>query len=386
MDLAFCLRSTVQLLFVFIAEDEHAVLIVVPVIRDLIQCGLRHQRRFSADIAPFVVLSVFNPSLKFLDDFGALRHDQRKTLTNDISCCEQFHLAAQAVVVAVLDIRKIFQILFQIRFLRERCAVDSGQHFVMLVSPPVCSGCGCQLERLDLLCAHQVRSRTELDEISLLIEGDGRILRQIIDQLNLVRLLPLLHQLQRFLPAQGVIFQPVSLFYDFLHRRFYPIQVGAIQRFQIKIVVKPVVDGRTDGKLRLRENLLYSLRQHMGAGVAIGLLSGIRIESQNADLAVSVHNSSQIDDLAVHLADAGDPGKPFTDVLGDFIDGKGMTVFLNASVLQCDFHKYYLLLAACRQKQTTPLPTLSLSEGTHTDRIRGSTHLPDDAGCSQAMD
>ena len=123
-----------------IAQQEHAVSVVVPVVGNFVESRFRHQRRASAHVTPFIFLQVLDPALHLLDDFRSLRHEERQTLTDDIHSREQFHLAAQFVVIAVLDVSQIRQVFFELVFLRVGCTVDSGEHLVLLVASPVSSG------------------------------------------------------------------------------------------------------------------------------------------------------------------------------------------------------------------------------------------------------
>ena len=67
---------------------------MIPVSGNLIQVSFRHQRCSGADIAPFIVLQILNPSLEFHDHFGSLRCEKGKSLTDDINGGKESHLAA----------------------------------------------------------------------------------------------------------------------------------------------------------------------------------------------------------------------------------------------------------------------------------------------------
>ena len=47
-----------------------------------------------------------------------------------------------------------------------------------------------------------MRAGAEVDKLALAIEGDDGVLRQIVDELDLIRLVALLHELQRFLARE----------------------------------------------------------------------------------------------------------------------------------------------------------------------------------------
>ena len=112
----------------------------------------------------------------------------------------------------------------------------------------------------------------QVGELPLLVEGDGGVLRQVVDELHLVGLLPLLHELHRLGPGQFEPLQLQLLLADLPHLRLQLGQLGLGEGFGgVKVVVKPVLNGRADGQLHLGMEALHSLGQHVGAGVPIGL-------------------------------------------------------------------------------------------------------------------
>ena len=71
------------ILRVGIAEDEHAVLVVIPVSADLIQIGFCHKRRFCQQPAALLLL-VLHKALQELDHSGALGKQDRQALSDVI--------------------------------------------------------------------------------------------------------------------------------------------------------------------------------------------------------------------------------------------------------------------------------------------------------------
>ena len=95
---------------------------------------------------------------------------------------------------------------------------------------------------------------------------------QIFNQFHLIRLVLFLHEGNRLLTGQ---FKPLQLqlfLADFAH---FCLQRSQMLRREgkgcIKIIVEAIVDRRADGQLHLGVQTLDRLRQHMGAGVPIGL-------------------------------------------------------------------------------------------------------------------
>ena len=326
---------------------------MIPVVGDLVQGGLGHQRCTGTHVAPLVILQVLDPALQLLDHLGSLGQEQGQPLADHIYGGEQTHLTPQAVVVSVLDICQERETLLQVCLLGVGSAVDTCQHLVMLIASPVSTGARGELECLDGLGAHQVRSSTKLDEIALLVEGDGLILRQVLDHLDLIRLLPALHQRDSLFSGESVVFQFVPLLDDLLHFLLDLVQVLSVQWTQIEIVVETVLDGRSDGQLGLWEQVLHRLRQHVGAGVAIGLLAVVVLEGQDVYRSILIDNRSQVYIFSVYLADAGHAGKPVAQVSGNVDDRHGLVILFLTAVFQCDDHVwlFLLLLIILRRKR-----------------------------------
>ena len=109
----------------------------------------------------------------------------------------------------------------------------------------------------------------QVRELALGIKADGLLIRKILDQLHLVRLALFLHKLNGLVPGQHKGLHR-KIFLDNLHH--LPFQLLQILRgksaLAVEIIVKSVVNGRSDGQLGLRVQALHSLSQHMGGGVA----------------------------------------------------------------------------------------------------------------------
>ena len=112
----------------------------------------------------------------------------------------------------------------------------------------------------------------QVGKLTLLVEADDRILRQVVDQLHLVGLLLLLHILDGFLAGQLEALQLQLLLADLPHLRLDLHQVvGGKGKGCVQIVVKAVVDAGADGQLHLRPQPLHGLRQNVGTGVPVRL-------------------------------------------------------------------------------------------------------------------
>ena len=110
-----------------VAENEHAVEVVVPVAGDLIQLALGQQRRLRQQIAALFLL-VLDPALQRLDDARALRQQDGQALADNVDGREVFQLTAELVVVALAGFLLLLQVFVQLLLLREGNAVDALEH------------------------------------------------------------------------------------------------------------------------------------------------------------------------------------------------------------------------------------------------------------------
>ena len=112
----------------------------------------------------------------------------------------------------------------------------------------------------------------QVHELSLLIEGDVGVGGQVVDQLHLVGLFLLLHELDGLGAGQLEALQLQLLLADLPHLCLDLRQVvGGKGKGRVQIVIKAVVDAGADGQLHLRVQALDGLGQDVGAGVPVGL-------------------------------------------------------------------------------------------------------------------
>ena len=168
----------------------------------------------------------------------------------------------------------LFEVGVQLFLLRESDAVDALEHLAVRVAAPVGGVAGGQLDAvaLDAAGGVEVRTGAEVGELALLVEADDGILRQVVDELDLERLFLFFHKLDG-LGARELKALELELFLaDLAHLGFDLSQILRREGERGEhIVVETVVDARADGELHLGPEALDGLRQHMGAGVPIGL-------------------------------------------------------------------------------------------------------------------
>ena len=115
----------------------------------------------------------------------------------------------------------------------------------------------------------------QVDELALTVEGDVSVGRQVVDELHLVGLFLLLHELQGFLTGQLEALQLQLFLADLPHFGLDLLQIaGGEGKGRVQIVVKAVVNAGADGQLHLGVQALHGLGQNVGAGMPIGLAVG----------------------------------------------------------------------------------------------------------------
>ena len=113
-----------------------------------------------------------------------------------------------------------------------------------------------------------MRTCAKICKVALLVKADGLALRQVVNQLDLVRLV--FYKLQSLVSRQFKALKGNFLLADFAHFSLKLLKyLGSENRFAVNIVVEAVVNGRTYGKLCVGIKALYRLRENMRCGVTI---------------------------------------------------------------------------------------------------------------------
>ena len=254
----------------------HVLLVVVPVARALPQAAVENHRGRNLDIA--VALMDLAPVVdQRIFQHHALRQEEREA-GSLFGQHEQAKLLAELAVVALLRLFDARQILVQLFLLRERNAVDSLQRLTVGVAAPVCRVAGSQLDgvALDASGGVQMRTGTEVCELALGVERNVRVNRQIVDQLDLVRLVLFFHILDGFLARQLKALELELFLADLAHLGFQLFHdLGREGKRRVEVIIEAVVDRRADGQLDLRMQPLDGLRQNVRTGVPVGFAIGL---------------------------------------------------------------------------------------------------------------
>src|SRR5205085_4766694 len=118
----------------------------------------------------------------------------------------------------------------------------------------------------------------ENDPVSLPVERDLLIRRQIADQLHLVRLAEFVFQGDRLLAREHTPFKRLSAS-DYLPHLLLDLRQVFIRNrpWQLEIVIESVLDRRPDGVLHPRKQLPHRLGHDVGSGVAEPVVLIVRV-------------------------------------------------------------------------------------------------------------
>ncbi len=200
---------------------------------------------------------------KFITKYHAVRQKERKSRAF-VSHHKEPHFFADLTVVTLLGLFQLCKIIFKIRCLRIGRTVDSGQHLVLLVASPVCTGNFHKLHSLDILRGHKVRPCTQVRKITLLVETDNGIFRKVLNQFYLIGFPGVFHHLDGIGSRKLEPLKLQVLFCDLLHLGFYSRKIlFSNGTLAVYIVIESVINGRAYGKLYIRPQSLYCLRHNV---------------------------------------------------------------------------------------------------------------------------
>ncbi len=180
-------------------------------------------------------------------------------------------------MIPALGLFNALQIRVQFLLFGEGDAVNALKGLAVGVAPPIGGVAGGELDgvALDAAGGVQMGAGAQINELALLVEGNHRVLRQIADQLHLVRLALLLHKFDGIRPGHLRALQLQLFLADFPHLGLNLLHhLGGEGDGRIRVVIKALVDGGADGQLHLGIQALHRLRHHVGAGVPIGFAIG----------------------------------------------------------------------------------------------------------------
>ena len=265
-------------------------------------------------------------------------------------------------MVAGARLLEPLEVLGQLVLGRERGAVDAREHLAVRVAAPVGAGDARELERLRAAGAGRVRAAAEVVEVAVLVDADRRhalVLDQVLDQLDLVRLVLAQEVLDRLAHRQLGAHERLVGLHVLLHLRFDLREVALVEGDagrELEVVVEAVGDRRADRHLRARIELEHGLREHVRDVVAQQLqrVAVAGLGGDDLDRLAVGQRQREVDDPAVvvgravpllRLALVEDtdghrgPGEARTDVGGEIGSGGAVGKFTDGAVGKGDAHR-----------------------------------------------
>ena len=250
----------------------HIVLVVVPVAAALPELAVENDRRshfniavLFVDLAPVVYESVFQHHTLGQEEgeagAGLVHHKETQ-------------LAAQLTVVALLRLFKTSQVGIKFLLFEKTGAVNSLEHLAVGVAAPVGAGAVHELDGVALNAAGVVHvgAGAEIGELALPVKADMRVGGQVLYELDLVGLVLLLHEGYGLVAGQLEALKGQLLLAYLAHLGLELFEhlrrEGAVG---VYIVVKAVVDRRSDSELALRVQALHGLGKDVARCMAIGI-------------------------------------------------------------------------------------------------------------------
>ena len=244
---------------------------MIPVTGNTIEVAFSHQRSFGKLVAT-AFFGIFNPTLELLDYTSTFRKQDGQTLTNVVNGGEVFQFTTKFVVVAFQSFSLLFQVSVQFFFFRESYAINTLEHFTAAIATPVSTGSRGQFNCIafNTTSGIKMRASAQIGEVTLFVEADYCIFRQVVDEFNFVGFFQFFHKFDCFCTRKFKAFQFEFFFANFTHFAFESSQIFRSKRSRsIKVIVEAVVDARTDCQLNFRMQTFHSLRQYMGASMPI---------------------------------------------------------------------------------------------------------------------
>lgn len=227
---------------------------------------------------------------------------------------EEVELASEPAVVALERLLDVAQVLVEVLLREEGGAVDPRQHRPRRVAAPVGAREVRQGEGLDRARVLQVRAAAEVGEVVLRVDRQGLVDGQVVDQLDLVRLVLVDEALADRVALHRAALEGVAPLEDPAHLVLEPLQVRLADRLgEVEVVVEAVVDRRADRDSHAGEDVAGGLSEDVRRRVAQhGEGLGVA-DADDAHVRAVGQGQAQVAQLAVDL----DRGRGLREALAD---------------------------------------------------------------------
>ena len=318
-------------------SEVHIFLVMIPMSGSFPQLAVHNHR--SLDFLIAVTAVNLTPVVyKLVSDNHSVRVEEREAGTLFVQA-EKIQLLAKLSVVAFCSFLQHVQIFRQVFFLLEGRTVDTLQHLIFFVSTPVSACNTLQLECLHLTRGNNVRACAQICEISLLVNGNKRVLRKIVNKLYLVALSFFFKELQRIRTADFLADHRNILLYNAVHFLLNVFKVAVCKLFlHVDIVVEAVFNRRSDSELDsvLCVKMLESLRHDMCCRVAECPTAILILKCEELYLCVLRNRCHKVNGLAVHLCRENLLRETVGYLFYEFKDSRAVLNTADAAVLKFD--------------------------------------------------
>ena len=200
---------------------------------------------------------------------------QRKSLPYPRGECKEFHILANLAVVAFLGFFEEHEVLVEHFLLGEGNAIHAGEHLVVFVAAPICTGNARYLHSLDIACARQVRTTAEVGVSALSVFCDCAVF-EFGDEFTLVVVALGLKIFERvslchFLADVGVVL--TGDFHHLLLNRREVLVGDNLSSGQLHIVIETIFERGTDAKLGAGVQLFQRLSHKVSRRMTEGMLA-----------------------------------------------------------------------------------------------------------------
>ena len=249
-------------------EEIHVVAVVAVVTRGLPHVGLVNVRGDDLLVAAAVQLAA-QPLLQQADDARTGRQIQRQADAGPIVHHVDAQLAAELAVIALLGFLQAREVGLQVFLGKPGGAVDALEHLALAVAAPVGARHLHQLEGLGIYHARarDVRPGAQVHKVAVAIDGDGGVVVEVVDVLELEALVA--EHLLGLRARDDLAHKRLVFGDDLAHLDLDGLEVVLVHGTrQLEIVEETVVGLRAEGNLRARKEALHGLGHDMRAAMA----------------------------------------------------------------------------------------------------------------------
>jgi len=238
------------------------------VTRPLPQLDIEDLRRDDLFVAVLTVLLAHELEQGVVDD-GAARVEERARRRLGVKA-EEIELTPELAVVAALELLDPFEVGVELFFRAERGAVEPLEHLVALVALEVGAGGLEEPHRADLTGPLEMGPATEIDEITVLVEGDRFALGDVLEADELDVLAPTSHDHADLVATDLGALEGKILGDDLAHLLLDAIEVfrfeGPREAEVVLVLLRVILAAGIDGSTRPQP--FDSVRHDVLGGVA----------------------------------------------------------------------------------------------------------------------